>query len=578
MVLPLAAVGGVMGAIEAASNIANVIQVGIMVSDMLTPTLETYEGKIETLEQATTSWQNSFIRDIPLNGLDYLKTATDYIRDGIWDAAQLQTSMIASSSDLAQNMKIPIKDAMDMMFQSQITISKLAAALPGETSGYASVYRSLAGTLSKQFRGDDFKAAAEEMTKRVGLLASIRGSDPTQAGQATNRVLAGTMGIGEAMTNDIFQQNPALVQALFENIQKMNLDPGDWKTISQEARTKILQLSLAKAAPDVLIKEFEGTFQGTVEGLKTKIFDPITGILGMLRTVDGTGGQTLLSAATGLLDKVMGFKDAVVKLALSFGVNLDPFYYLIKLADWSKGMVNGLTAVMNGKDVLTSVDSFLVYLPEMISSLAEKFIVEADRFLNGFLDGFNLDRALMVVDKVLRLFDEVKLQLLNSENLNKIIDTYSRVQAAIAKVQHEMFWAGISRIPLSMSVWWNEVKVSMRVGINSFIDGTERLLRAIGSFVGRLLNPFDGAFDGVMGVKRDRKEEERQKQAFIDGKPGVGTDLVVPNVTPAGQKDKAAFAPNVTINTAGQSDPNAIAQQVMTALDAQYSKYREEKL
>jgi hypothetical protein len=274
----------------------------------------------------------------------------------------------------------------------------------------------------------------------------------------------------------------------------------------------------------------------------------------------------------------MGFKDAVVKLALSFGVNLDPFYYLIKLADWSKGMVNGLTAVMNGKDVLTSVDSFLVYLPEMISSLAEKFIVEADRFLNGFLDGFNLDRALMVVDKVLRLFDEVKLQLLNSENLNKIIDTYSRVQAAIAKVQHEMFWAGISRIPLSMSVWWNEVKVSMRVGINSFIDGTERLLRAIGAFMGRLLNPFDGTFDKLLGTKRDFKEEERQKQAFIDGKPGVGTDLVVPNVTPAGQKDKAPFSPNVTINTSGQSDPNAIAQQVMTALDAQYSKYREEKL
>jgi hypothetical protein len=368
MVLPLAAVGGVMGAIEAASNIANVIQVGIMVSDMLTPTLETYEGKIETLEQATTSWQNSFIRDIPLNGLDYLKTATDYIKDGIWDAAQLQTSMIASSSDLAQNMKIPIKDAMDMMFQSQITISKLAAALPGETSGYASVYRSLAGTLSKQFKGDDFKAVAEEMTKRVGLLAAIRGSDSGQAGQATNRVLAGTMGIGEAMTNDIFQQNPALVQALFENIQKMNLDPGDWKTISQEARTKILQLSLAKAAPDTLIKEFEGTFQGTIEGLKTTVFDPITGILGMLRTVDGTGGQTLLSAATGLLDRLMGFKDAVVKLALSFGVNLDPFYYLIKLAEWSKGMVAALTAVIGGDDLLTSVDTFISGLPDMLGA------------------------------------------------------------------------------------------------------------------------------------------------------------------------------------------------------------------
>jgi hypothetical protein len=575
----MAAVGGIMGAIEAASNIANVIQVGIMVSDMLTPTLETYEGKIETLEQATTSWQNSFIRDIPLNGLEYLKTATDYIKDGIWDAAQLQTSMIASSSDLAQNMKIPIKDAMDMMFQSQITISKLAAALPGETAGYATVYRSLAGTLSKQFKGDDFKTAAEEMTKRVGLLAAIRGSDPSQAGLATNRVLAGTMGIGEAMTNDIFQQNPALIQALFENIAKMNLDPGDWKTISQEARTKILQLSLAKAAPDTLIKEFEGTLQGTVESLKTSIFDPIVGLLGMLRTVDGTGKQTLLSAATGLLDKVMGFKDAVLKLALSFGVNLDPFYYLIKFFDWLRGVASGLTEMVKGDDILKSVSAFLSLVPEMVMTIVSKFVKGAGDVLLRFVNGINFGQVGDIAGRLVQMFELLKLEFLQGGNLSKIIQAYIEVMDGIERVKGAIFWANMNLIAPRIQNWFSELFIGLEVSLRGAFDAFIRTIEWLAGILRKLFNPFEGAFDGL--VAKDGKKDPKTaiNEAFQLGTGDAGTELVKPNVVPAGDgKGKGAFSPTVTINTGGNADPNAIAQQVMTAIDSQYNKYKEEKL
>ncbi|MHC5778006.1 hypothetical protein [Nostoc sp.] len=38
-----------------------------------------------------------------------------------------------------------------------------------------------------------------ELTKRFGVLASIRGVDANMGGSALNRVASGTMGIGEAL-------------------------------------------------------------------------------------------------------------------------------------------------------------------------------------------------------------------------------------------------------------------------------------------------------------------------------------------------------------------------------------------
>jgi hypothetical protein len=180
--------------------------------------------------------------------------------------------------------------------------------------------------------------------------------------------------------------------------------------------------------------------------------------------------------------------------------------------------------------------------------------------------------------KIANLFEILKLELLQSGVLNKVIDAYIQIQDGIERTKGAIFWANINMIAPRIQNWFSEFFIGMKVGISGVYNAFVRMVEQLAGMLRRILNPFEGAFDGLFGADGKKKAKTEVNAAFSDGSKGLNTELVKPNVTAAGQKDKAAFSPNVTINAGGQTDPNALAAQVMTALDAQYSKYREEKL
>ena len=592
----MVALAGILAATEIASNVANVIQVGIMVNDNLTPALETYEGKIENLDQATDSWFNQFTRSIPTTMLDSLKVGVDYIRDGLWSAAQMQTAIIASSSDLATNLKVPIGDARKLIEDSQVAIANIAAALPGETAGYADIYRSISGTLSKEFKGDDFKTESENFTKRIGLLASIRGADMNNAGQASNRFLAGTMTFGEVITQDVFGRNPALYAALLEQLETMKVDPEDWKNIKQSIRTKVFSAALAKAAPDALIAEFEGTFQGTVETIKTQIFDPISGLFGILRKVDGKENRTTLDAANGILQAMKSVGDTLVTLAGGLGLNLDPLFHLITFFDEVTKVVNQLRATINSDDTIKAVESWLADIPTKLGD----FIVSAIKYVSGLMErllgaGLTGKSVGNVVGMVTNLFENLKDKVLDNIDVKQLAALYFQVSKEIADFQSQLWWASIKIIPVRIGNYFSEMWLGFVKGLEDIKVVFSRFIDLIGNIFKPLVEMLEslgslGKPTAVMaGAGIDVGDGSIKNNPVVNGITGAAssvgglfdkvfnkpaTRILAPtNKSIREKQEKGAFAPVVNINASTTSSATDIASMVTESLNNAFNEY-----
>lgn len=593
MVIPVAAI---LAGAEIASNIANVIQVGIMVNDALTPTLDTYEGRIETLDQATTAWQNNFIDFAPTAALDGFRSAIDYIKNGLFEAAQMQTSMIAASSDLATNLKIPIDDARKVIEDSQVAISEIAAALPGETAGYADIYRSISGTLSKQFSGDDFKKQSEEFTKRIGILAAIRGADAATAGNASNRFLAGTMGFGEAIVQDIFQRNPALYSALLEQLEVMKVDPEDWKNVQQGVRTKIFSAALAKAAPDALIAEFEGTFQGTIETIKTQVFDPIKGLFGIMRRIDSAGNRTVLDAANGVLQSLNNMKDDLVAIAQRLGLNLDPMNLLIQVFDTINDVVGRLHLAVLSGDPVGDLQEWISSMPDMIGN----WIVSAVKYVTRLLDmllgtGVSGKEIGSVIGQVMNLFENIKDKVLDNLDINQVAEIYFRVSKEIADAQGVMWWESVKILPTRLGNWFSELWLNLVIGLQPVRVMITRFVELMGSFMTTLnsavelvLNPLSAVGKiTVAAVTNDPNKPNPDSIGGVNIPFGGAIKGAVEYGDNLGKQlsgvmrpkpSKQAFAPNITVNSQSMSSAEEIAAMVQDKIYESYQQYQNESL
>lgn len=182
-----------------------------------------------------------------------------YLTNALGSAARAQTMMIASASDVAVNMGISQKDGQDLYQRIEAQLARDAAALPGNTQDYGAVFNGIAPSISRVLAGDEsaFERVSADIAKRTGVLATVRGADPTMAGSAINRAISGTSGLGELRQIDIFQKSGAFQLAIEDGLAAMGATADQWKELTGEQRLKIIQDALKRATPDAMLAEFE---------------------------------------------------------------------------------------------------------------------------------------------------------------------------------------------------------------------------------------------------------------------------------------------------------------------------------
>ena len=292
-----------------------------------------------------------------------IQLAIDKIREFIGavdDASKLQTQAIATSSDISTNLGVSFDHAKGIVEETQVQIAKAAAALPGVTADYNRVFNAISGTIASQLRGQDklFEQIAIDITKRTGVLASIRHADPGFSGDIMNRLIAGTSTFGEAMHTELFEKNPQLINAIRGLATKYGIDVNEgWKQLSTKTRLALLQQGLRIATPDSLISAFDGTVESMVQNIQTALFDPQIGVFGMLRKVKASGGRSVLDGVQNLLQAITNLSDSAGKVMDRLGLRIDPLAPVIGFLDWLSDLTNGFNSFIYGRYIKLPVFS-----------------------------------------------------------------------------------------------------------------------------------------------------------------------------------------------------------------------------
>lgn len=306
------------------------------------------------------------------------------IKDALLEAASIETTTIAASSDVGKYLGMNIKGARSLMEDTSGKIAEVAAALPGVTKGYSEIFNAISGTIAEQSGGDKdkFQATSLDITKRAGVLGAIRNVDMSQAGNTLNRGIAGTMGLGELFLNDMFQKNPELMKAMRTGIKAIGKTEKDWKNLTTETRLGIVQNALKFATPDTLIKEFEGTTEAILQGMQTNLFDPIKGAFGMLRRVKSLGNRNALDGFNGFLKSWSRVTEAFGQILKANGVNTDPIVMIVKVFDFLTDVGNSIALFLQGSKNVNP-GSILKDLTNWLAGLTPK----------GIASGFNEIRS-----------------------------------------------------------------------------------------------------------------------------------------------------------------------------------------
>jgi len=630
------------------------------VSSLLTKLKTQFGGVSSGADGATGAISGMFGNLLGANlataGIDLLISKVRQLGGAIQDAAKIQTTILASSSDIGTNLGVPIDQAQQIVERMNIKIAGLAAALPGSTQGYTAVFNALGSAIAKQHRGnvEEFEKTAADITKRVGVLASIRNIDPSHSGGVIERLISGNGGFGELALNDILQKNAVFKQALIDGMAAMGIDQKQWQQLSSQMRLQIVHQALRVATPDSLIDSFNGTVDSMLESIKSNLFDPLIGIFGMLRKVPSAAGRSILDAVQGFLQAWMSFSTSLGHISKALGISFDPLQPLIAVIDFFADIGNSLAGLLDTdspqmimRTSLTGVNSWLNSLLSAIWSLdIGTFTTSLANAVNDFwrsfsafwmsIDWFAVGR--MVVPALLqafRLLAEFLLKLDFTPVLKYVISLclslikflagviLGALEGLIGTVGYLLRNAIISpiaRIGDAVKSVWDGI-ISFFKGLYDTVSGWLRQVQPILQYVlSAVTNPVGTAVQAVQNAVPEPVKDAAKKVSDAVPKPikdaaKAAVNSVVPspirsviqqftgnNTTiqnnparpwglperptqplpkpePATKDNRVSyFNPVINIQAQDTSDPDTIANRVVSAIASGYRSYLREQL
>ncbi|ACC84719.1 hypothetical protein [Nostoc punctiforme] len=504
----------------------------------------------------------------------------------IQSAARTQINDLALAGNLATQLGVNFGKAKGLVADTSIEISKMAEALPGENADYNAIFSQISATVAGNAKGDvgKFKEESMELTKRFGVLSSIRGLDANQSGSAINRALAGTMGLSEVFQIDIFQKYPMLQSSVRDQLKAIGKSTEDWKSLSNDMRSKILLTGAKGAVSDDTVASFSGTVDSMIAEAKSSLFDERRGIFGFLRTLGSMGGRSTLDSVQGAMQS---FKALLESLGSIKGFSVDPMEGVISVMDWFSDLAGSVNGVLNGENSST-ITSFL-------TNTTTGFFEGFNNLVNLGLKGIsntnwgNLGKQVGVYigdgfTKIFTRTDWGAISQILVKSLQGLGDfTLNFIMGAVEGNFKELGNA-FNRVKDAVMTWANDtLKVFNKPG--ELLENLKtRPLAAIGDTlksVGGRLNPLGD--NGVVGALKNGG-------GFIGGmlnsnpitplNPNSSNSPIIPLEIPKPpDNNKQAFvAPHVIINGTHMQNPQEIANAVMGAINEAYGKFKEGSL
>lgn len=248
--------------------------------------------------------------------------------------------------------KLSFEDGLSVFDELKVQLANSAASLPGTTSDYITVFRSLSDDMATALNSSKlgagelkalFKEKVPKAVENLVLQTKLYGQDIPVS--SITRTYSKLLSTGKVNSREIFVQRNPVLRTGIEKWEKENSKKLPALNIRErfEALNKIFADSIS---PEQL-QGLTGSFQAKIETLKSFTIDPDVGLFGFERKFKGSDGKdtTLFLALAKVIGPVIDGFSNLARNLINFG---DPLQAINGVIDKTIGPVlESLTTKLN---------------------------------------------------------------------------------------------------------------------------------------------------------------------------------------------------------------------------------------
>lgn len=377
------------------------------------------------------------------------------------EAKQIEIGDVSAASTFTALTGQSFQESTKFVGDFSKEISKIAGALPGATADYNRVANSIIDNVIPAFKDANgvldqgaFKENLIDITKKMTLLGVTSNTHAGAVGMFTARLLDGN--IASARNLLFADNNPAFIALLQKEIEKRGKKMNEFKKFSAKERVEIVQAVSGKFVSKEVIDAASNTVEGLLAGINSSIFDPKSGVFGLLRDLtDAPGNQTVMTAIGGAIKGIQKFFGGIGNLLTALGVpSIDP-----------------MMAAYNG------INKFTEFINQSADILGNMAGVAANQ--GGILQGLEaLTKKYLSIDFLLPKFQGLFKNI--TAFLQPIFDRYLNIDNAKALINGAA--SGLSSI-------FNSIAAKMPAIISGATTAISGITNYLAPIVSKYLNP-----------------------------------------------------------------------------------------
>ena len=477
---------------------------------------------------------------------------------GFNKASDLQTSQITSAYTLATMIGSTVTDAKTAIKDLNKEMIKLGDTLPGVTEDYQKFANTLTPTISGVAKGDmnKYKSLTTEASKYGGLMTSTSHGDGDQNAMTLNRYLSGTLSNDEARRHEMFAKNATYFTFQKQAMKQMGLTGKDFEhQLTTAQRTAVFNLTGSLMFTPAMIAAYGNTADTAYQNLKSKMFNPVTGVFGFAREIKGLDGRSALDSIVTLMGQMDIMGTQAGKWLSAHGINLDPMEAIGHMMDNLSGWASAFTAAMKGDK--SGINTMVADIAKGFKSIKIEKIVG---MLNLMVSG--LSGAIAGVD-----WSNFGANL--ADGLAKAMQAFDWVKAG--NTLDQAYFAAVTALAEFIRTSGNHLNRALSKATGYTDDKSTPAQRAAMDKDDKVKHQF---FDNLFGG--NRLDPEKSKGAKdITGQP-------LSSLPQLGQmtnnNGSGVFSPVINI-TGGLADgAQQTADYVLEAINNRYIQYRQEAL
>lgn len=360
---------------------ANKVTIDIEAKDKASATFEKIKGLIESATFKGTVLGNVFSSAVT-GGIGLAQNALEKLTGQLQKAIDTEIAMVSATSSIGAALKIPWEQAEKMNLSLSKQLELLSNDLPGSAQDYIGLLRLTvddiaAGTNALGLGLEGFEKKVLSIAPKMTILAQSAGVSTDMAAATISKFMSGSSGMGELMRLDFFQKNTRLRMNLEKFMKESGIE--QLGEIDVGKRFQLLEKIINESLDDRTLKELSGTLSGTWEGFLGSLFGEQTGILSIMRDLDGKkeGVQSVFSEIKVLAITVLG-KDGLFsslgQLLQILGINTDIMPQLRQGITNLNQFFIGVNQYLGG--FTSGISSFVSFRPERLGIILGTLITD----------------------------------------------------------------------------------------------------------------------------------------------------------------------------------------------------------